>query len=269
MGADGGGSTVRESLGIGFPGKTDESDKMIIVDSRVKGLSRKYWHAWTGGKGRFTVACPLPGGDLFQWMLQLQPGEEPKLDEAALNEMIRQRTKTDKIQIHDIQWTSVFRPNIRLADEYRRGRIFIAGDAAHVHTPMGAQGLNTGVQDAYNLGWKIGQVLNGAPEELLDTYEAERQPVAASVLGRSTRKYEAAANNDAESRKRGKDEQQLLITYRAGPMGRASSHGTTTLSAGDRAPDAKLIRHDNIPVDLFELFRGATFHGHRLRSICR
>jgi len=173
--------------------------------------------------------------------------------------MIRRRIKSDKIRIHDIQWTSVFRPNIRLADEYRRDRIFVAGDAAHVHTPMGAQGLNTGVQDAYNLGWKIAQVLSGAPQELLDTYEAERQPIAASVLGRSTRKYEAAANSDAESRKRGKDEQQLLITYRAGPLGRASSRGTATLDAGDRAPDAKLIRYDNTPVSLFELFRGPHF----------
>jgi len=73
VGADGGASTVRESLGIGFPGKTDESDRMIIVDTKVEGLSRKYWHAWPGRKGRFTVACPLPGGDLFQWMIQLQP----------------------------------------------------------------------------------------------------------------------------------------------------------------------------------------------------
>jgi 2-polyprenyl-6-methoxyphenol hydroxylase-like FAD-dependent oxidoreductase len=259
IGADGGASTVRETLGISFPGKTDETDRMIIVDCQTDGLSRKYWHAWPGKKGRFTVACPLPGGDSFQWMIQLQAGEEPDLNEDALNARIQRLTKSKKLKLHDITWTSVFRPNIRLAEHYREGRIFVAGDAAHVHTPMGAQGLNTGVQDAYNLGWKLAQVIAGAPDALLDTYEAERQPVAASVLGRSTKKYEAAAKNDAESRKRGKDEQQLLITYRSGPLGRANLPGTNTLDIGDRAPDAKLTKSDGTPVRLFELYRGPHF----------
>nr|WP_301553566.1 FAD-dependent monooxygenase [Pseudomonas syringae] len=75
-----------------------------------------------------------------------------------------------------------YSPNVRLAERYRVERVFLAGDAAHVHTPAGAQGLNTGVQDAWNLGWKLAAVLDGTPEALLDTYEEERRPVAAAVL---------------------------------------------------------------------------------------
>ncbi|MEL6827202.1 MAG: FAD-dependent monooxygenase [Pseudomonadota bacterium] len=259
VGADGGASTVRETLGVPFPGKTDESDRMIIVDSLVDGLSREYWHAWMSENNRFTVACPLPGGDVFQWMIQLQEGEEPDLSEAALNERIQRNTKPSELRIHDISWTTVFRPNIRLAEDYRIGRILLAGDAAHVHTPMGAQGLNTGVQDAYNLGWKLHQVISGAPNALLDTYEAERQPLAAAVLEMSTKKYEAAARSDPETLERGKDEQQLLITYRAGPLGRGNRPGTSRLQIGDRAPDAKLEDHEGQPTSLFELLKGPQF----------
>lgn len=259
VGADGGASTVRGSLGVMFRGKTDESDRMIIADGLSPGLGRDYWHAWMGENNRFTVACPLPPGDSFQWMMQLQEGEEPNLSEEALNERIARATRSNDISLREITWTTVFRPNIRLADDYRVGRVFLAGDAAHSHTPMGAQGLNTGVQDAYNLGWKIHQVLNGAPDALLDTYEAERQPIAASVLEMSTKKYEAAAKADEETLERGKDEQQLLITYRAGPLGREQREGTDTLEIGDRAPDAALSTAKGETTTVHELLQGPHF----------
>jgi 2-polyprenyl-6-methoxyphenol hydroxylase-like FAD-dependent oxidoreductase len=259
VGADGGSSTVRQNLEIKFPGKTEEADRMIIVDARVDGLSRKYWHVWPSLGGRFVGACPLPGTELFQWMIRLKPGEECKLDEESLNTRIRRQTRSKKITLRDIRWTSVFRPNIRLAEHYKKGRVFIAGDAAHVHTPAGAQGLNTGIQDSYNLGWKLSQVLNGAPMALLDTYEAERQPVAAAVLGLSTKKYEALGKMDPSSVKRGKDEQQLLITYRSGPLGGKAAGATPTLQVGDRAPDAELIGPHDKPVRLHEIFRGPQF----------
>lgn len=259
VGADGGASIVRRNLGIDFPGKTEESDRMIIVDSKVKGLSRKYWHVWPGLGGRFIGACPLPGGDLFQWMIRLKPGEEPNLDESALNARVLRQTRSRRIRLYDIQWMSVFRPNIRLAEHYAKGRIFIAGDAAHVHTPMGAQGLNTGTQDAYNLGWKLAQVIGGAPRALLDSYEAERQPVAAGVLGLSTKKYEALGKLDASSVKRGKDEQQLSITYRFGPLVAKDAESTATLHVGDRAPDAILLDAAKKPRRLFEVLRGPQF----------
>jgi len=156
--------------------------------------------------------------------------------------------------VRDIRWRSVFRPNIRLAEAYRRGRVFLAGDAAHVHTPAGAQGLNTGIQDAYNLGWKLGQVLAGADARLLDSYEAERLPIAAGVLGLSTKKYEGLAKLDPASLRRGKDEQQLSLTYHGGPLAPSGRDRTTTLQAGDRAPDADLPGSR-----LFDTFRGPHF----------
>ncbi|MCP3707731.1 FAD-dependent oxidoreductase [Paraburkholderia sp. CNPSo 3274] len=259
VGADGGASKVRQSLGIDFIGKTDETDRMIIIDCRIEGLNRKYWHVWPWLGGRFAGACPLPGSDLFQVMIRLQPGEEPQMDDAALDARFRQQTGSKKLRLSAIQWKTVFRPNIRLAENYRLGRVFLAGDAAHVHTPMGAQGLNTGIQDAYNLGWKLGQVLAGAPDALLDSYEDERRPIAARVLGLSTATYEALGKLDSTSIKRGEDEQQLSLTYRAGPLGSTAAGATAKLRAGDRAPDARLRDAQGNPIDLFELTRGPHF----------
>jgi hypothetical protein len=128
-----------------------------------------------------------------------------------------------------------------------------------VHTPAGAQGLNTGIQDAYNLGWKLSQVLAGAPQELLDTYERERQPIAARVLGLSTRKYNGLGKFDPSSIRRGKDEQQLALNYRGGPLAPAISERTATLQVGDRAPDALLRDRDGKPARLFDVYRGPHF----------
>ncbi|MER5832691.1 FAD-dependent oxidoreductase [Streptomyces sp. NPDC002130] len=259
VGADGGSSTVRKQLGIGFVGTTDESDRMLIVDASVTGLARNRWHMWPGRGGRFIGACPLPHSDMFQWMIRLTPDEEPPAEKDDIVQRIHQHTRNRGIRLHDIHWTSVFRPNIRLAESYGRGRVFLAGDAAHVHTPAGAQGLNTGVQDGYNLGWKLGQVLAGADATLLDTYEAERQPIAAGVLGLSTDKWGGIAKLDPSSMKRGKDEQQLALTYYGGPLAPADGMRTGTLRAGDRAPDAELLRADGTGTRLFDVFRGPHF----------
>jgi 2-polyprenyl-6-methoxyphenol hydroxylase-like FAD-dependent oxidoreductase len=254
VGADGGSSAVRKHLGVGFAGETDDQDRMLIVDAVTTGLSRDRWHVWPGAKGRFTGACPLPHTDLFQWMIRLAPDEEPPDGEEAVTRRIRAHTRDRHLVVHDIRWRSVFRPNIRLTEAYRRGRVFLAGDAAHVHTPAGAQGLNTGVQDAYNLGWKLGQVLAGADARLLDSYEAERLPIAAGVLGLSTKKYEGFAKPDPSSLRRGKDEQQLSLTYHGGPLAPAGRDRTTTLRVGDRAPDADLPGSR-----LFDTYRGPHF----------
>ena len=259
VGADGGSSAVRKQLGIGFAGATDEQDRMLIVDAVVSGLSRDRWHIWPGQQGRFVGACPLPHSDLFQWMIRLAPDEEPPGTLAEITRRIQSHTHNQRIELHDIRWKSVFRPNIRLAESYRRGRAFIAGDAAHVHTPAGAQGLNTGIQDAYNLGWKLAQVLAGADARLLDSYEAERQPIAAGVLGLSTKKYEGIAKLDPSSIRRGTDEQQLGLSYHGGPLAPSGSDRTTTLRVGDRAPDADLVDADDGRVRLFDAYRGPHF----------
>ncbi len=259
VGADGGSSTVRRTLGIDFHGSTKEEDRIVIVDATVSGLSRDRWHVWPGGSGRFVGACPLPNSEQFQWMIRLRPDEEPPLDEDRIVERIHNRTRDKRIRLSEITWKSVYRPNIRLAERYRVGRALLAGDAAHVHPPTGAQGLNTGLQDAYNLGWKLGQVLAGAPDMLLDTYEAERLPVAAAVLKLSTKKYEGISKLDPASIKRGKDERQLNLRYSGGPLAPANTEGTATLQIGDRAPDAKLLNAAGGSLRLFEVMQGPQF----------
>ncbi|MCT7372475.1 hypothetical protein A7R75_26065 [Mycolicibacterium llatzerense] len=137
--------------------------------------------------------------------------------------------------------------------------MLLAGDAAHVHTPAGAQGLNTGIGDAYNLGWKLGQVLAGADDRLLDTYEEERQPIAAGVLGLSTKKYEGIGKFDPSSIRRGKDEKQLALTYHGGPLAPLAADRTAALRVGDRAPDADLVTADGRRARLFDAYRGPHF----------
>lgn len=268
VGADGGSSRVRKNTGIEFVGSTDEADRMLIVDAAVTGgLSRNYWHIWPGVGGRFVGACPLPDSELFQWMIRLAPGEDPPHTEQQITERIRAHTHTKKLAVRDITWQSVFRPNIRLAENYRCGPVFIVGDAAHVHTPAGAQGLNTGIGDAYNLGWKLAQVLAGADERLLESYQAERQPIAAAVLGLSTKKYEGLGTLDPSSIRRGKDEKQLTLTYHGGPLAPATADRTATVRVGDRAPNAPLVTTDGTCLELFDTFRGPHFttvaYGHR------
>jgi hypothetical protein len=119
-----------------------------------------------------------------------------------------------------------------MVDRYRVGRVLLAGDAAHVHPPAGGQGLNTGVQDAYNLGWKLAHVVRGGPESLLDSYEAERLPIAAAVLGLSKRLLQT------RSIKRGDATNQLPLHYRSSALSLGGALGG--LQAGDRMPDVRL-----------------------------
>ncbi|MFC9712181.1 FAD-dependent monooxygenase [Paenibacillus sp. NPDC056933] len=255
VGADGGSSIVRKGSGIRFVGDTTDSDRTLIIDGTIEGLSRSRWHMWPRTKGTFVGACPLPHSNQFQVMIRLTPDETPDLAEAALSALFHKLTG---FRLCDITWTSVFRPNVRLAEHYRAGRVFLAGDAAHVHTPAGAQGLNTGIQDAYNLGWKIGQVIAGAPDSLLDSYEAERQPIAARVLGKSSELYSNLDKNRLASLKRGDEERQLGISYQGGPLSSNQAKATRTLHVGDRAPDAPCIGPGGAQ-RLFDVFQGPHF----------
>jgi 2-polyprenyl-6-methoxyphenol hydroxylase-like FAD-dependent oxidoreductase len=252
VGADGAASTTRKLLDIPFAGSTDVSDRMIVADAEIDGLTRNRWHVWPRAKGRFLGLCPLPHSAQFQLMLRLRPGEQPDLSEPALAESVRALTG---MRLHGLTWASVFRPNIRLVERYRSGRVLLSGDAAHVHTPAGAQGLNTGVQDSYNLGWKLGQVLAGAPDALLDSYEAERRPVAARVLGVSTELYAGLERRRLASLRRGDEQRQLGLSYHGTPLAPLDGGRTETLRAGDRAPDGLYPGGGR----LFDDFRGAHF----------
>ncbi len=131
--------------------------------------------------------------------------------------------------IRAVNWASAFQMNARLADTYRRGRVFLTGDAAHCHPPTGGQGLNTSVQDAYNLGWKLAAVLGGAPNPLLETYESERRPIAEAVLGLSEKLLEAAKRRDT---RRGREVSQLDLGYVDSPLSLPGSRRDGQVLAG-------------------------------------
>ncbi|MCR6486444.1 FAD-dependent monooxygenase [Amycolatopsis sp. OK19-0408] len=251
VGADGGKSFVRKALGIAFEGTTDESIRMLLGDVHAEGLDRNYGH-WFGASDdpmRGMMFSPLPGTPWFQFGSPLGDGD---LDVETALPAIQARLDEltgGGITLSDLAWSTVWRPNVRLAASFRSGRVFLAGDAAHVHPPTGGQGLNTGVGDGYNLGWKLA---DGAPE-LLDSYELERRTNAARVLGISTELMRKYTDGDEDAHRRGEETQQLDISYRGGPL---SPAGDGALRPGDRAPDAPLLASDGSRVRLFELFRG-------------
>jgi hypothetical protein len=155
-----------------------------------------------------------------------------------------------------LTWATIWRSNVRLAQRFRVGRAFLAGDSAHVHPPTGGQGLNTGVQDAYNLGWKLAAVLAGAADELLDSYQAERLPTASHMLGISTELLDKTLRSSDDALKRGAETRQLDLSYRGGPLA-LDDGASAVLAAGDRAPDAPCARENGYPARLFTLFAGS------------
>ncbi len=251
VGADGGHSTVRRQLGVGFAGETRDTERMRIADVRLTGLDRDHWHVWPGAAAHSIrlALCPLPGTEDFQLTAPLEEGAAAPPHEISLESL---QDLVDAVEpgvtLTRVGWTSLFRPNIRMVDRYRVGNVFLAGDAAHVHSPAGGQGLNTGIQDAFNLGWKLAD----GDDALLDTYEAERLPVAAAVLGISTRLHRAHRENAEDTMRRDDPVlRQLSLNYRGGPLADEPGTGAGRLRAGDRAPDAPCG-----PTRVFDLLRG-------------
>ncbi|PRY36880.1 FAD-dependent oxidoreductase [Umezawaea tangerina] len=258
VGCDGGHSAVRKQAGIPFVGETREEVRMVIADLAVDGLDREAWHAWQHEDGLLSL-CPLPSTDLFQYGASVAPGAEPGQDLAALRAVLERRTGRTDIRLHDPEWSSLWRANIRLADRYREGNVLLAGDAAHIHSPAGGQGMNTGVQDAHNLGWKLAAVVNGASPELLDSYEAERRPVAAHVLALSNARLDQVLKANAMPTRRDASTIQLDVGYRGSRLAWDDRDEAAALRAGDRAPDATELAVVDGGRRLFDLTRGARF----------
>ncbi len=178
VGCDGGRSVVRREAGIAFTG-LDPTTSWMIAEVRMDGEPELgFRHDATGSH----VLARRQADDPVRVLLtepEVQTGE-PDLDELRAGIV---RVYGTDFGLRDATWISRFTDRTRQAETYRRGRVLLAGDAAHVHPPHGGQGLNTGVQDAVNLAWKLAQVVSGvSPQTLLDTYHAERHPVAARVL---------------------------------------------------------------------------------------
>ncbi|MFF3038585.1 FAD-dependent monooxygenase [Arthrobacter citreus] len=185
VGCDGGRSTVRSLAGIGFPGEPSRREFLLgevelsaapeevaAVSARVRETHRDFGVGPVGG-GAYRVVVPAHG---------VAEDRAVPPDFQDLKQQLRAYAGTD-FGARSPRWISRFGDATRLAEAYRAGRVFLAGDAAHVHPPFGGQGLNLGLQDALNLGWKLAAAVNGwAPDALLDTYFTERHPVAADVL---------------------------------------------------------------------------------------
>ncbi|GII52181.1 FAD-dependent oxidoreductase [Planotetraspora thailandica] len=193
VGCDGGRSTVRKLLGVGFPGEPTRVDTLLgemeltappeelaAVVAEVR-KTQKRFGAGPLGDGVYRVLVPAAGVTEDRTI-------PPTLEE--FKQQLRAFAGTD-FGVHSPRWLSRFGDATRLAERYRVGRVLLAGDAAHIHPPTGGQGLNLGIQDAFNLGWKlVAEVRGWAPEGLLDTYHAERHPVAADVLANTRAQME-------------------------------------------------------------------------------
>jgi 2-polyprenyl-6-methoxyphenol hydroxylase-like FAD-dependent oxidoreductase len=182
VGADGHRSAVRRAVGLPFPG-VSVIRSMFLADVRL--AERPEGVLTVNGEGD-SFAMIVSFGDgwyrVMGWNRRHEVPDDTPLDLAEVKAVARRALGTD-YGMHDARWLSRFHSDERQAPEYRVGRVFLAGDAAHVHSPAGGQGMNTGLQDAANLGWKLAAAVHGrAPEGLLDTYQAERHPVGRAVL---------------------------------------------------------------------------------------
>lgn len=172
-GCDGAESAVRRSLGIPFPGRRYRQSIVVADVEATSELSPRTAHAFPRDGGLLFL-FPLPSGD---WRL-IAPSRGHI---ESVTELVATHTE-GSLRVDDVRWLKEFVPQHRIATRYRRGPVFLAGDAAHVHSPAGAQGMNTGIQDAANLGWKLALGARGAPDSLLASYETERRPVARRMV---------------------------------------------------------------------------------------
>ncbi len=200
-GCDGAHSAVRELCGIGFPGAAYEQE-FFVADTVAKGPmvpEEVNAYLWPGG---FNLYFPMRGADRWRLVGILPPGLRagPALRFEDVLPSIR--TQDDGATRFDAcHWFSSYRIHHRRAERFRDRRCFLLGDAAHIHSPAGAQGMNTGLQDAWNLAWKLALVAQGrAPQTLLDSYAAEREPVAQRLLETTDRAFAAAVSDSATMR---------------------------------------------------------------------
>ncbi len=260
VGCDGAHSAVRHGAGIGFAG-TAFPQTFVIADLEADGVQTGRVHAYVNEAGMMFL---FPLGSPATWrLLAMVPQHDgpspPTLEsvQATVDQYVR-----EPVALHDPVWLTNFSVHSRRADPFRAGRVLLAGDAAHIHSPAGAQGMNTGIQDAVNLGWKLALVSQGiATGDLLESYERERLPVARSVLRMTNRAFRVATSDSpilrylrarvptslvplvlrvgALRRTGFRIVSQLSINYRRSPL---SVEGRPRLRrgprAGDRVPDA-------------------------------
>ncbi|MFC1431847.1 FAD-dependent monooxygenase [Streptacidiphilus sp. N1-3] len=269
VGCDGGHSAVRKLLGVPFAGETYEEQVMVCGDVELDGLDRGVWHQWFDPDGA-VMLCPIPGTRSGWWF---QAG--PERDDAGrpvapspegFQRLFDRHARRPDLRLAGATLLSTYRVNVRVVDRYRVGRAFLAGDAAHVHAIAGGLGMNTGIQDAFNLGWKLGLVLTGrAGPGLLDSYQEERLPVAAWTLEVTSERLRAVLEAIREpggglDAAASPETTTLGLGYRWSSLSRGQDGTGGRLRAGDRAPDAPCREAaTGAPTRLFELFAGPHF----------
>lgn len=260
VGCDGAKSTVRHALGLAFEGNT-LARLYYVADARIEWglphdalqlcLARDVLTAFfpMRGEGRYRIVGTFPDDAVH---------EEGAVPYEAIERQIKREAKLE-LEIAEVSWFSTYKVSARRVDRFAEGRCFVAGDAAHVHSPAGAQGMNTGIQDAYNLAWKLAFVLEGlADPRLLATYDEERLPNAKRLLRTTDRIFDLGAGSHwlfsrlrttvlpgvARTLMRFESARkavfrlisQIGIEYRRGSLSDHSADATFRVKAGDRMP---------------------------------
>ncbi|MFD9393986.1 FAD-dependent monooxygenase [Streptomyces sp. NPDC060000] len=294
IGCDGAHSTVRKGLGLGYEGAAFDEEYMLGDVETDWDLPHGYGvrsvhHAADGSTDDVLVCVPLPGKGRYRMSMLVPPelstrtGEglssAPDADGVAHGLEVSSGTRAPELHhlqavvdrlapraavLSRLRWSSVFRISHRIVDRYADGRVFVAGDAAHIHPPTGAQGMNTGIQDACNQAWKLALVSRGeAGAALLTTYDAERRPIGEEVVGRTVRHATQGIEADPDDpRTVLLREAQLLVGYRNGPLAPRPSDPPETPRPGDRAPDCTGLTApaSTYPWRLLDVLRGRAGH---------
>lgn len=291
VGCDGAHSLVRKAAGLTFEGDALPEQYMIgdvELDWELPaGHSMRSVHLDVNGVMDDMLVCiPMPGVRRY-WLSTLLPsaqagdgdgssapdgiglglgdGQGPDLGQI---QAVLDRLSPEVTTASTLRWSSTFRTGHRLVDRYRNGRLFVAGDAAHINPPVGGQGLNTGVQDAYNLAWKLALTVRGlATDDVLESYHTERHPVAREVLNRTVGHARKVRTSGSGLNTRGDDgemvlrrQAQLLVAYPDSPLVQPRAADGTLAAGpapGDRAPDCRGLLSDlaTYPRRLFDLLR--------------
>jgi len=280
IGCEGSSSLVRNTLGIPFEGFRYEQREFVQTDARVR------W-SYPAGKGyafieedRFMGFFPYDANGFYRVLCAREDRDPSNRQPPTIEEMqqlVREVADPDA-ELHDVAWLNRFRTQHKIAKQFRSGRALIAGDAAHVHVPVAGQGMNTGIQDAFNLAWKLAAVHQGrAPAALLDTYHAERHPVAESLLRFTDRGFRILVQPgglagfglrtlaplglelDAVQERARAVIEQVAVAYPDSPLTEEHARGNGP-QAGERAPHAVVVRGtDRQTVSLFEAMKGTSW----------